>query len=212
MTKQPITQETRQSLINTTGMTLDVLTLAVEQNFKKKAKLPKNDVLKHNLIDFAIHLCYIRLDLLTALRLYLSAKKAHEERFTVKNLNVIMIEGYKRIYGYGRNINESFWISKIKPICDNLPQHLQAEYKELTDEIIQIGQSGVFDKDSRDYAVHYDPNVTKVYDMLVALDAEIALSNTLVFAKLVEKLQKFTTQILLQWCVELKSELNKLQQ
>ena len=195
MDKQPITQKSRESLIKTMGLVLDSSTITIDKCFKTKTSLAEERVEMHNLLDFTIHLNYVLLDLAVAFRQYLSAKKPHEERFATKYLNVIMIEGYKRTYGYGKIISESFWVSKIKPICDDLPQIYQDKYQALTGKIIKVGKSGIFDKDSRDYAVHYDADVKKVYNMLIALNGETSASNTIVFLDLLENIENFITEI-----------------
>ena len=147
------------------------------------------------LLGFAVHISYLYLELGTATRQYLKSEIHYEERFAVKQMNVIMLEGHKRIYGYGGIIKESIWL-KVKPISEQLSETTQAQYNEITEKIITMGISGVFDKDSRDLAVHFDTDVEKVYDMLLSLNAESFFINVISFLDLLLCISKFLSETL----------------
>lgn len=148
--------------------------------------------------SFAIHLCYLYCDLGTAIKHYLSAELDYEKRYAVKLLNVIMIEGYKRIYGFEKDkIKISLWVKSLEDICKSVSSECANKYNELTQQIIEIGQSKIFDKDNRDLAVHYDTDVEKVYALLLKLSAEDESQKVIEFLKLLEQLIKFSGEILI---------------
>ncbi|MDR0437142.1 MAG: hypothetical protein LBH22_02430, partial [Bacteroidales bacterium] len=73
----------------------------------------------NDILSFAIHLSFIYCDLATAVRHYRSAKLNYEKRYAVKHINVIMVEGYRSIYGYSTDEKKkSFWNKSIKSICE----------------------------------------------------------------------------------------------
>jgi len=221
MNEQPITPEGYIKLKTTTAQMIVEQSKNIDTWIRQKKSLPdlrkflenpcqQDDIIKENTLSqidknfkiiegvfsFTIHLCYLYCDLGTAIRHCLSAELDYEKRFAVKLLNVIMIEGYKRIYGYGDKIKESFWVKSIKPICESVSSECINKYDELTRQIIEIGQGNVFDKDSRDLAIHYDTDVEKVYVLLLTLNAEIESKKVIEFLKLTEQLIKFAGEIL----------------
>lgn len=123
-----------------------------------------------SILETSITLCFINLDISAAYRQYLSAQTHYEERYAMKCLNTIMSEGYKKIFGFTEN-KKSFWKQQIKRVVDKYPE-LHTEYDRITTSLSDLAKNNIFNKDMRDYSVHYDHDPRKVYDMLSKLSAE----------------------------------------
>ncbi len=71
-----------------------------------------------NSINPTIHIHFIILDIACALRAYLSSEQYMERQLNLRRINVIIYEGFKKIYGYDETQKEvSFWNNHIiKPL------------------------------------------------------------------------------------------------
>lgn len=205
--KTPLTEETRNKCIDVLKLSIATKSECVDSLFMLKSKLNNSEAkaeisnsnreLLDSLADFIILLCYVNLDLSTTYKHYLTSKLPYERRFALKNANVIMIEGYKKMYGYSDNhLKEAFWLTNMKRICEKLPKEFMSEYELLTPQIIELGSSGVFDKNSRDYAIHYDHNVEKVYKMLLSIDGEEFTNRIDQYIEIMNSLYQFSQKIL----------------
>ncbi len=199
----PLTKETRNRIYIKFGIGVEFSCALIDKLMRTKKSLaekqltitPSNYDTLIALINTLTHICYVTANMQTAYRQYLSAKIPHEERCAIASLNVFMNEGYKRMYGYRKLIKESFWIDKIGAICDMLQPEYQTEYTQLKDELVAIGRSDVFDKDSRDFYTHLDVDVDKVYNMLINLNAEVTTNRAIEFIEMFNKLLSFITRV-----------------
>lgn len=134
--------------------------------------LPQNKQTKvlKNILETSTTLCFINLDILAAYRQYLSAQTNYEERYAMKSLNTIMSEGYKKVFGFTQT-SKSFWKTHMKSVTNNYPE-LLADYERITNSLEELASNSVFNKDMRDFSVHYDIDPRKVYVMLSQLSAE----------------------------------------
>jgi hypothetical protein len=142
-------------------------------------------------------LCYINLDLMAAYRQYLSTDTSthYENRQSITKINIVISESYKRIYGFGEKIKESFWIAKIKKAVDFLGQ-CDDEYQQIEEELKLLKSNNVVNREMRDLAVHYDSDPMKVYIMLSALSAEEVASRCTVYMQVLEKVTAFVNKLL----------------
>ena len=244
MESQPLTPEKHLKLMTTTEQMivsfsrdidtwmyqkkyLPILQSKLKEFFEKKSEqvtttevnpiLQTDQIFKNlnTILSFAIHLSFLYCDLGTALRHSFIAKLDYEKRYAIKHLNVIMTEGYSRIYGFENKnekkkyeqINKSFWIKSIKPICESISQECLCRYYETGKTIIAIGT--IFDKNKRNITVHYDTNVEKVYKMLLSLNLEVESQKVIKFLNLLEELINFAKEILILENKKLESQQNK---
>jgi hypothetical protein len=245
MNKEPVTKEGLNRLLESTEQTIVALSRNIDEWIHYKETLPtilntfknsdeneissetKNDALSLSQIDkdfteicdllsFSIHLSYLYCDLASLLRFCLSAKLGYEQRFAAKYFNVIMSEGYKRIYGFeskqkdnqkskqkdkkkGKEkcqVEESFWVKTIKPICLAISPEWVCRYETIEKKLIDL--RCLFDKDKRDFAVHGDKDVNNVYKMLKSLNLEEEAIKMSEFLKYIEELVFFTRDIITQ--------------
>ena len=196
--KQPITPETRTRLYDNFGIDVHSICGQIDNMMLvKKTILEKQKVKARiiSLINIITHLNFVRIDMQTAYRQYLSAKISHDERCAMRSLNIHMIEGYKRLYGYGKQVPESFWVKTIGSMYESMPSDQQIAYNQITTKIIKIGNGDVFDKDSRDYSVHYDLDVDKFYKMLKELNAETSTTKAIQFIELTNDIVAFLSEL-----------------
>ena len=142
-------------------------------------------------------LCYINLDLMAAYRQYLSTDTSthYENRQAITKINIVISESYKKIYGFGERIKESFWIVKIKKAVDFLGQFYD-EYQLIEEDLKLLKSSNVINKEMRDLAVHYDSDPMEVYKMLSALSAEEVTSRCTAYMQVLEKVTAFVNKLL----------------
>jgi len=168
-----------------------------EERAKAISKIDADLKFMNDILSFAIHISFLYCDLAASIRHYLSAELEYEKRYAVKQLNVIMIEGYKRIYGFSKdNIKDSFWIKSLKPICESISPEYTKKYGDFTNMIIALGECGIFDKDNRDIVVHYNSNVEKVYELLILLNADTECIKVAKFLSFLEELIRFCSEII----------------
>ena len=138
-------------------------------------------------------LCYINLDLCAAYRQYLSTDTStnYEKRQAMTKINVIMSEGYKKIYGFGESQQKkSFWVSQIKVAIDSLGSYAD-EYNRIEVLLKDMANDHVLNKEMRDLAIHYDDDPLKVYKMLSDLSAEEVTSRCNKFFGILAEVTKF---------------------
>lgn len=147
-----------------TDINMSILNAVDALPYNKQTKVLKN------ILETSTTLCFINLDILSAYRQYLSAQTNYEERYAMKSLNTIMSEGYKKVFGFTQN-SKSFWKIHMKSVVNDYPE-LLADYERITNSLEILALNSVFNKDMRDFSVHYDIDPRKVYSMLSQLSAE----------------------------------------
>ena len=169
--KVPLSLVSAKRLYNSLGLNIEQSTKELDFIHNLKEILTKNEVSFSDILSLHMHVLYITMDLSVAFRFYLSAQIPHEERFAIQQLNVIMVEGYKRLYGYNSGIKTSLFY-KVNPKQNTITSKDCDGYRRVEKELVKLGNSSNLDKDARDISVHYDTDVMKVYNMLVSIDAE----------------------------------------
>lgn len=197
-----LTKETARRMFENAGKSISMC----ENNADRCAELltvleskPKTDAFNalKGILDASLVLDFINLDLCAAYRQYLSTELSakYEKRQAMTKINVVMSEGYKKIYGFeGDNRKSSYWVNQIKTVVDFLGG-LDKEYKEIEDKLIAFKNKGVLNRDMRDLAVHYDTTPMKVYKMLSELSAEEVSKRCIDFYDLLNKVTTFVTRL-----------------
>lgn len=209
-TKTKILKNTESKIIETTKIIDEVRRLLKTtediQLFMFQKNIPiKLDNLK-SLLEYRMLIGLLILDLASAMRIYLNAKFQYEELFSARQIIVIINEGFKKIYNFinknekGEEITkhrkDSYWIKNIGAIIKRDLPHLQKEYDSLTVELDNCLKFN-FDviREQRDLSIHYDKNPTKVYDMLLKLNIEETFKKMIPFLDILNKMFKFTDQL-----------------
>jgi hypothetical protein len=171
----------------------------------------------NHLLKYRLFIGIIILDLAAAIRIYLNAKLQYEALFSVRQIIVIINEGYKKIYNFilkhdkGIDIEKyrknSFWVKNIGEIIYlDLPD-LQQEYDSITIELeryLIMNFDGI--KDQRNLSIHYDENPVRVYDMLLKLDIEETFKKLIPFLGILNRMFDLTHLLVLRYNEKLDTE------
>jgi len=209
-TKTKILKNTESKIIETTKIIDEVRRLLKTtediQLFMSQKNIPiKLENLK-SLLEYRMLIGLLILDLASAMRIYLNAKFQYEELFSARQIIIIINEGFKKIYNFinknekGEEITkhrkDSYWIKNIGAIIERDLPHLQKEYDSLTVELencLKINFDVI--REQRDLSIHYDKNPAKVYDMLLKLNIEETFKKMIPFIDILNKMFKFTDQL-----------------
>ncbi len=210
-----LTAETKASLLINTEMMISEISSAVDQAHQfiertekihsvlseKNNNIPFINI--NHLLKYRLFIGILILDLATAIRIYLNAKLQYEALFSVRQIIVIINEGYKKIYDFiskdgkdadkNRNRNNSFWVKNIGEIIKlDLPD-LQQEYDSITIELEKYFNINFEEiKDQRNLSIHYDKNPTRVYDMLLKLDIDETFKKLIPFLAILNRMFDLT--------------------
>lgn len=188
--RKPLSLESAKRIYKNLGQDIEQYSAELDLLHNIKATLPKNEQSLSDIISLHMHVFFILLDLSAAYRIYFSALIPHEERFAIQQLNVIMVEGYKRLYGFNSIIKESLFY-KVNPLRNKITSTDVDGYNKVEQELIEFGNGSNLDKDARDNSVHYNTDVMKVYDMLVSIDAEKTSQNVISCLAVLKSLNLF---------------------
>lgn len=208
----PISKERKEQINKALGVTLEQIIKDLDDSRKllRLANLyeSKSSQLEitidfssqKRLIEYRLLIGLLYVDLLTLVRLYLKAEYRYEELFSLRQINVILTEGLKKIYHFNKKDRKNtFWAKDIKSIIENELPNLELNYNSLTSKIneyISIFSTDKSIKNQRDLSVHYDENPSRVYDMIIKLDTDKIYSYMLPFVDLLKDMFEFTHNIL----------------
>lgn len=195
-----LTKETAQRLFDNMGEWIFLCENHADQSAKQLEALkskPETGALNalKGILRVSLIIDFINLDVCAAYRQYLSTELStkYEKRQAMTKINIIMSEGYKKIYGFN-NGKESYWGNQIKTVVDFISE-LEKEYKEIEAKLNDFGNNNILNKDMRDLAVHYDTDPIRVYKMLSELNAEEVTKRFCDFYKLLKSLMEFIQQL-----------------
>lgn len=127
--------------------------------------------------------------------------------YSVRQIIVIINEGYKKIYNFTtinkngdeivRDRNQSFWIKDIGGMIVKDLNHFENQYNELTIKLENYLKNNFEEiKEQRNLSIHYDRVPTKVYDMLNQLNFEEIFKKLIPFFDILNQMFDFTHVIL----------------
>ena len=142
--KEPLSLVSAKRLYNSLGQNIEQSTKDLVFIHNLKETLTKNEVSFSDILSLHMHVLYITMDLCVAFRFYLSAQIPHEERFAIQQLNVIMVEGYKRLYGFNSGIKTSLFY-KVNPKQNTITSIDYDGYRRVEKELVKLGNSSNLD-------------------------------------------------------------------
>ncbi|MCD7899348.1 MAG: hypothetical protein LUH22_05590 [Bacteroides sp.] len=196
--KIPATPETRKSLYENMGKTIEVSSPVLKKLIIIKDALNTNSGDKEYkileaLLSLEIFNQYFNIELSSILRACFRANQPAEKRYNIKYINCVIIESYKHLYGYKKLINKSLWVSKIKPLLKIInEQDFKQDFSILENQIVEFGQRDITDKGKRDLSFHYDSEPLSVYLMLMELSEEDEAQRVMCFMDLLKSISVFT--------------------
>lgn len=199
---QELTKDTSQRLFDNAGESISLCENDVDRYVALLLALeskPKTDELNalRGIVNVSLIMDFINLDVCSALRQYLSSELSakYDKRQAMTKINIVMSEGYKKIYGFGNEQRKcSYWVNQIRAVADFIGG-FDKEYKELETKLADFGNNGALNKDMRDLAVHYDTDPVKVYHMLSELNAEEVLRRCNEFYNLMNSIRNYVGQL-----------------
>lgn len=221
MKNRPMTKETESKLIESTELAIEFVAKSVGEvrSFIKKVKLMTGFMEEHNissedemfdslekLLEYRMLIGLIFLDLGSATRAHLNSKYTYEKLFFLRQIIVIINEGYKQIYNFvklndnGDSVtkyrNKSFWYKDIRTIINTSLPELSTEYNSLTQKLEDYFKENFSSiKEQRDLSVHYDKKASKVYDMFVSLEIEETFKKLSPFLDILTGMFRFTEKM-----------------
>ena len=173
------TKETVDNFIQNASQTIeDFYTKICDDNYRLEHYGEKSSNLLRCAVELRRDIRFVLIDLLTSLRACLKSEHYFEKIYHIKNLEGIRIEGYNLLCGFKK--------TKHYTVCTRLGIALQAKianesnielqsYNDL--ELLYERISGRFDlvlatnqeRTSRNLTFHYDDDLLKVYEQLVAV-------------------------------------------
>lgn len=194
----PASKETVIRLIENTELSIEYVSKSIdetrnligmmdsaEQFMKEKNLDTENETFVglRKMLEYRMLIGIILLDLASVTRAHFNSKYTYEKLFSIRQIIVIINEGYKQIYNFvylndqGNTItkqrNKSFWFKDIGDIVKNILPELSSEYNILTEKLETYFIDNFSSiKEKRDLSVHYDKVASKVYDMTFNLDVD----------------------------------------
>lgn len=208
--KKPISPETRGTLYEEMGETIQFLHAGLKDNFIYKERLVvdeknKASVIFNAFLALEIYMQYINIEVLSTLRASFRAKLPAEQRYNLKFINCVIIEGYKYMYGYKGGRQKSLWIKKIKPLVSIIGcQEFENDFNRVTSLLVEFGRSNVTDKEKRDLSFHSDLETLLVYEMLINISEEEEAQRVISFQKLLKELRDFTAKYIEMYMTSLE--------
>lgn len=193
--KQILTEQSRNRLFDFVGNEIKEDSKEVDFIYRLRKILNGTNRALSDILALHMHVLFILLDFNTVYRMHLKAQLPYEKRFTLRQMNVIMLEGFKRIYGFGKATKKSLLYS-IRPEVNVITSTDSKGYDQVVEALTILGESKHLNKDSRDLSIHYDVDVDKFYEMNVKIkDAEEIFLNMCSSLKTFKKLTAYLKKV-----------------
>lgn len=151
------------------------------------------------------------LDLSTLLRANFRTELAPEKRCNIKYVNVITIEGYKYLFGYGKDRENGIW-AKFKVLAGQInDDELKSDIYsfEIFVEEFKSKYALSDDRNSRNFSIHYDQEPLKVYENLEKIEGEdYGAKRTASFLGILDKLSVFINKYVQKYNVSILAQAN----
>ncbi|MDD5508939.1 MAG: hypothetical protein PHD25_11565 [Bacteroidales bacterium] len=216
-----MTKETEAKLIDNTEKSIEYVSKAIDEvrGFLRKKEKAMEFLESHNIntenetfetmekmLEYRLLIGIIFLDLASATRAHLNSKFTYEKLFSMRQIIVIINEGYKQIYNFVRrnkngdlitkDRNKSFWHKDIRNVVTNSLPELTKEYDNLTQKLEEYFNDNFSSiKEQRVLFVHYDKVASKVYDMIVGLNVEQTFLKMSPFLGILTEMFRFTEKM-----------------
>ncbi len=147
----------------------------------------------------------MNLDLSTFLRANFRTILVPEKRFNLKYINVITLEGYKYLFGFGKDKDNAIW-SKFKILAEQInDSELLTDINKIEQQAKEFENSYTLstDRDTRNLSIHYDLDSQKVYDFLLQIGEDTETNRTSAFFKIIKDILAFLHKYILKFQIPL---------
>ncbi|MDD3945523.1 MAG: hypothetical protein PHS38_12530 [Bacteroidales bacterium] len=127
----------------------------------------------------------LKMDLDSAKKAYFMAEYSIEKHLCLKHINVIIYEGFKKLYGL--DINDiTYWNSYILPIENKIKSDSSKRLSDELDQKLQMLRPTIKGlAEQRHLSVHLEDGIDAIYEMLVNLKPEVEFQNQQDFLKII---------------------------
>lgn len=135
----------------------------------------------------------INLDLSTSLRAYFRSTSNSEKRCNLKYVNVITIEGYSYLFGFGKDKNNALW-KIIKKLSEQInDEELIKDINDIEERAKEFENIYAQSEDryKRNLSIHYDSDPIKVHNLLSQISEEYETKRAIGFLKILEDITLF---------------------
>ena len=141
----------------------------------------------------AIQLTFLYIDLASALRAFISSEYTIEKQLSVKQVNIIIYEGFNKLYGINDS-QDSFWNKYISPIIsESVNETTSDEFNSIEQEFQTLKLKIKTFSSNRQLSVHLHEGIPKVYSMLHYLNPIEELQKALLLLNFLPKILNFLT-------------------
>ena len=96
------------------------------------------------------------IDSMVASKYFILANEDYDRRFMRGKLMVILNEGFKRLYGFGKGTYEKSEWNRLLPLMGHFPETINRQYQELTFHLEKHAKSSSWWKEERNLETHMD--------------------------------------------------------
>lgn len=193
MDKIPASKETIASLTKNIGKTIEELYIALKQDFAILSTLDESMPNIYSItLDIQICIRFILIDIGVSCRALFQTNYAYEKRFHLKNVLASISEGFKAIMNFGKSRKYALWNLLEEELIHIGNSDLIDDFKKIKLQLIEFGDKRI-DKDIRDFTLHYDDAMIKVFEKTASLNSEEDTMKLLCeFWALLQDMLKFT--------------------
>ena len=97
-----------------------------------KDKPDEYSKVERTVVSVMLYVIITMIDSMVASKYFILADKEYDRRFMRGKLYVILNEGFKNLYGFGKNTDKKPEWDKILPLMNYFPKKINRHYQELT--------------------------------------------------------------------------------
>ena len=179
-----LTKEERLDFIRTIDETIESYSESLDgiyslflENEGDKANRPEIYSFLYPIASIFLFTTMTIADCLVAQKFFIIAERDYEKRFARGKLQVILNEGFKKLYGFDNGKKDAEW-AKLNSIQTMLPYYYQKEYEGLTMQLESLSKEFNWWHDERVFEVHL-----KIEDLYRARKEEIIENKVMMDSK-----------------------------
>ena len=182
---------------------------SIPEKLQKLFKNDKSDSINTlvELEKIQLQITYIYIDLASALCRFLTSEYTLERQFALKQTNVIIYEGFNKLYSINEESYKSLWDKYVRPYTTNLSAPpITLEFEKLTHQLEIIKNEIKSRGNQRQMSVHFNQGIMKLYEMLHDLNPVVEISICKHIFKLLNDVTNFLNR-----CMEEIKEKEKIE-
>lgn len=220
MPQKPASKETIQKLYENMGInfssfvpqlcncnsSLESLELLKEE----ESKYPETLKLWKTLLKLLQFSLTTNLDISTFLRANLRSTSNPEKRCNLKHVNVITIEGYSYLLGFGKDKTNALWeiVKKLAEQINDEELIKDIVYIEQQAKEFEIAYAQQEDRNKRNLSIHYDSHPIKVHNFLSQISEEYETIRASGFLKILDDITLFINKHIRKYQIPLVCSIN----